>query len=335
MIRTLFFLLAILIMHWVDAQSVGIGTTTPNARAALEINSTTKGLLIPSMTTSQRLAIASPPNGLMVYDTERNLFYHHTGSTWSALLNGEYWIRPSASRSRISNANDSVGIGTNSPTEWLDVDGNIRSRNNINADNDIRATGNVIAGNVVTSGNLVASGVSTLSGDVTTNSDLIINNTTATLQLKSSGDNTGFFQLSGNNVRFGTNSGNTTGNVIVRLNGNDRVSINPSGDIALEGKITTPNTGSVNMLPLSFGQVDNTGTVKSGSGNFTATRVGVGDYRIFCTGISSSSVIVVSTPSVVRFAASFYIAPGVFQIRTLRYCCFDDDDAPFNFVIYQ
>jgi cytoskeletal protein CcmA (bactofilin family) len=333
--RILFFLFAVLTAQFADAQSVGIGTATPNARAALEINSTTKGLLIPSMTTSQRLAIASPPNGLMVYDTERNSFYHYTGTTWSAILNGDYWIRSSASRSRISNPNDSVGIGTNSPTEWLDVDGNIRSRNNINADNDIRATGDVSAGNVVTSGNLVAAGVSTLNGDVTTNSDLIINNTTATFQLKSSGDNKGFFQLSGNNVRFGTNSGNTTGNVIVRLNGSDRVSINPSGDIALEGKITTPNTGSVNMLPLSFGRVGSDGTITGGSGNFTVTKVGVGVYRILCTGISSSSVILTSTPSVIRYAAPFYISSGVVEIRTLRYCCEDEGDAPFNFVIYQ
>jgi hypothetical protein len=73
----------------------------------------------------------------------------------------------------------------------------------------------------------------------------------------------------------------------------------------------------------------------SGSGNFTITKEGIGDYRIFCIGTSSSSVIIVSTPSVVRYAASFFIASGVVQIRTRTYCCQIDEDAPFNFVIYQ
>jgi len=55
-------------------------------------------------------------------------------------------------------------------------------------------------------------GTSLLNGDVTFNSDLILNNTTATLKLKSSNINKGFFQLSGNDVRPGTNSGNGSGN---------------------------------------------------------------------------------------------------------------------------
>ena len=52
------------------AQSVGIGTTTPDAKAALDIRATDKGLLVPRLTASQRAAIASPPQGLMVYQTD-------------------------------------------------------------------------------------------------------------------------------------------------------------------------------------------------------------------------------------------------------------------------
>ena len=37
------FVLALFICHFIKAQSVGIGTTTPNANAALEIKSNTKG----------------------------------------------------------------------------------------------------------------------------------------------------------------------------------------------------------------------------------------------------------------------------------------------------
>lgn len=40
-----------------------------NSKAMLEVNSTGKGVLIPRMTTTQRNAISSPPQGLLVYDT--------------------------------------------------------------------------------------------------------------------------------------------------------------------------------------------------------------------------------------------------------------------------
>src|SRR5688572_7974866 len=63
---------------------VGIGTTNPNASAALEISGTNKGLLITRMTQSQRDAIASPATGLMIYQTDNIAgFYYHNGSLWS------------------------------------------------------------------------------------------------------------------------------------------------------------------------------------------------------------------------------------------------------------
>lgn len=52
--------------------NVGIGTNTPNASAILDIASTTKGLAIPRMTTTERFAIVSPADGLLVYDTTLN-----------------------------------------------------------------------------------------------------------------------------------------------------------------------------------------------------------------------------------------------------------------------
>jgi hypothetical protein len=46
--------------------SLGIGTTTTNSSAALEVNSTTKGILFPRVTLAQRDLIASPAKGLVV-----------------------------------------------------------------------------------------------------------------------------------------------------------------------------------------------------------------------------------------------------------------------------
>jgi hypothetical protein len=50
--------------------NVGIGTATVNASAKVQIDSTTQGFLPPRMTNAQRIAIASPAVGLMVYCTD-------------------------------------------------------------------------------------------------------------------------------------------------------------------------------------------------------------------------------------------------------------------------
>ncbi len=67
--------------------NVGIGTNTPNESAALDINSTTQGLLMPRMTTAQRLAIASPAKGLMVFDNTTNSCWNYDGSSWVNISN--------------------------------------------------------------------------------------------------------------------------------------------------------------------------------------------------------------------------------------------------------
>ena len=73
---------------YLKAGSVGIGTNAPGASAILDISSTTKGLLIPRMTSVQRLAIASPVNGLEVYDTTANTFYFYYNGAWSGISSG-------------------------------------------------------------------------------------------------------------------------------------------------------------------------------------------------------------------------------------------------------
>lgn len=67
-------------------QSVGIGTASPNASAALDIKSTTKGILLPRMTTAQRNAIMAPAAGLLVFDLDKSTFYLYDGDQWLPLL---------------------------------------------------------------------------------------------------------------------------------------------------------------------------------------------------------------------------------------------------------
>lgn len=55
---------------------VGIGNTNPDPSSALDIKSTTQGLLVPRMTTLERTAITTPANSLLVYDTDLESFFH-------------------------------------------------------------------------------------------------------------------------------------------------------------------------------------------------------------------------------------------------------------------
>lgn len=315
------FLLAIIYCNLLTAQTVGIGTNTPNAKAALDISSTSKGLLIPSMTGAQRTAIASPPNGLMVYDTDINQFYHYDGSAWRKIINSTYWNQ-STSRNWVYNSTDSVGIGTSFPAHRLDVNGNIRSRDDLLADGNVIATGNVAAanlsasGNITAAGNIATAGTSLLVGNVTANSDIIINNTGATLQLRNGSNvNTGFFQLSGNNVRMGTNSGNTAGNMVIRMNGTDRVFVDENGnmgvgdatpthkldvngDINLTGEIRKfSQTGNASLTPYCYGFIRSNGTILNGTPNFTVEKIQTGFFRIHCAGVSLTNTVVVAMSS--------------------------------------
>ena len=65
------------------AGSVGIGTTTPDAKAALDISATGKGLLIPRMDSVTRAGIGTPPDGLMVFQTDgRKGFWYAMNNAW-------------------------------------------------------------------------------------------------------------------------------------------------------------------------------------------------------------------------------------------------------------
>jgi hypothetical protein len=76
---------------FLNAQNnVGVGTTTPDASAALDVSSTTQGMLIPRMSLVQRNLIALPATGLLIYQNDNTPgFYMNSGTAavpnWQAL----------------------------------------------------------------------------------------------------------------------------------------------------------------------------------------------------------------------------------------------------------
>jgi len=58
----------------------------PATTSMLDVSSTTKGMLIPRMTSPQRKAIANPEMGLLVYDIDRQTIYLFDGVNWKPML---------------------------------------------------------------------------------------------------------------------------------------------------------------------------------------------------------------------------------------------------------
>src|SRR6478609_5291095 len=77
-------LLLLVIFVQLNAQ-VGVNTTTPHPSAALEIKSTTSGLLIPRIDKSARENMVNPANSLLVYDTTYEMFFYYQNGKWYAL----------------------------------------------------------------------------------------------------------------------------------------------------------------------------------------------------------------------------------------------------------
>lgn len=69
--------------------NVGIGTVTPDPSSILDLSSTDKGLLTPRLTSTQRLAIVNPANGLLVFDIDINcyLYFSSLANSWFSLCN--------------------------------------------------------------------------------------------------------------------------------------------------------------------------------------------------------------------------------------------------------
>ena len=82
--KQFFTLLAAVLLTGSTLAQVGINNENPDASAALDITSTTGGLLVPRMTETQRDAISPAATGLMIYQTDGTAgFYYYNGSSWS------------------------------------------------------------------------------------------------------------------------------------------------------------------------------------------------------------------------------------------------------------
>ncbi|MFD0964083.1 hypothetical protein [Pseudofulvibacter geojedonensis] len=115
-------LLMLLLCTFGTYAQVGIGTTTPDSSAMLDIDSNTSGLLIPRMLETERNAITSPATGLLIYQTDNSPgFYYYNGTIWTTFGGADTdWT---VVGNDMYNANSgNVGVGTNSPSTKFHIE---------------------------------------------------------------------------------------------------------------------------------------------------------------------------------------------------------------------
>ncbi|MDA9970343.1 DUF1566 domain-containing protein [Flavobacteriaceae bacterium] len=109
--------IALMLFTALGYAQVGINTNTPDASSALEIESTTGGILIPRLTQTQRDAITAPATGLMIYQTNQSTgFYFFDGTVWTK-INGVAGPQGEAGSQGIQGAQGDIGLtgATGSP----------------------------------------------------------------------------------------------------------------------------------------------------------------------------------------------------------------------------
>jgi hypothetical protein len=280
--------------YQVIGQNVGIGTQTPHASAALDVSSTTRGLLAPRMTTAQRTAIAAPAKGLLVYDTDVNSLFHFNGSSWANLAagGGGSFSLPFA-----------AAVNLNAPTFQIENAGSgdvlflgASSGSAINAFN----TGNAAAVTVNATNGFGVYAQSFNSIPImalSTNA----NNTLAAIRANNTGGGVGLHATaSKSDAIYGVSTGSSKAGVYGEATG-----INGRGVVG----VTTSNTG--------FGVV---GYNEEGTGVYGRSTNGYGIRGVTNSGIGFAGVYGENTGTAgtgVRGVANFAIGIGVYGTSTL------------------
>lgn len=181
----------------INAQNVGIGTTTP--QYPLEVRTSETGYIMRLRTAKDSIGATT----LLRFTTGANLVAFGDKSSFIGNLTsgGGYNLvfgtaannQNSTEKMRL-NFQGHLGIGTNDPTARLFID-----MTNTSDDNAI-----------------------TINDD----EDPLV-------ELRRNNVELGFWQLTGNDVKIGTTQNNSTGSMILRTNGNDRLMVSPTGDVRI------------------------------------------------------------------------------------------------------
>jgi len=272
----------------IQAQDI---TNTPGTDGDFVITSTTGGILIPTMTETQRDAIGSPATGLMIYQTDNTPgFYYYNGSSW--VINGDGTSTVTGlsdlSDAEASNSNVFLGLnaGINSTGKHNVATGLYALEENTTGENNA-AFGESALGNNVTGHENVAIGVSSLTTNTIGSYNVAL------------GYGAGHFSTGEHNILIGKATEPSSTTVSNELNiGNTIYGTGLYGT----GKV---GIGSANNAPSSTLDVD--GSVKMDL-EFAASDITLDDthYTIVC-----GAGITVTLPTAAGIAGRIYIIKNI------------------------
>ena len=234
----------------------GIGTTTPDASAQLDVSSTTKGFLPPRMTEAERDAISSPADGLLIYQTDGTAgLYVRSSGAWVKLDNVQ----------NINNGTNGVD-GATGPTGQTGATGPQGATGSTGADGATGVTGPLVAG--ISGQTLMHNGTSWIATSSLTN-----NGTTVSILNDAT--------VNGVNIGIGSGSDGTNTSL-----GKNALSLNTSGysSLAVGQGALQRNTSGSNNTAIGFGSL-----------NFNTTghsNISVGTSNLYnnITGSSNTSI---------------------------------------------
>jgi hypothetical protein len=125
--------------------AISAASSVPDASAMLDVQSNTKGFLVPRMTMAERNAITTPATGLLIYQSDNTPgFYYNSGTpaspTWTPLQSSAWSL--------------SGNSGTNPATNFIGTNDNTTVLFKTNSTERMRITNN---GQVIINGNTVRS----------------------------------------------------------------------------------------------------------------------------------------------------------------------------------
>lgn len=352
--NSIYVVLFMFLMQYSMAQ-VGINTTTPDPSSMLDVSSTTKGMLTPRMTTAQKNLIASPANGLLVYDIDLKGFYYYdsTTSTWIRLASENKRNNYKLIKSVADLAAESIaGAGTSyllDSSTFYEINGTINLVKPINLNNayvaGLDANEDVLSfpGGIIFQGNTGGSikNVTLIGGQafniigpgIGTSSSLLVQNTIIVSMTTSVGSISGLGLYYGGVVQFIGNVNGITysniGNCLLDnqawLNSNEGTFEKFTGSFGLIEKgsgFSTVNNADIALDVSTAGLAVGTGTLEGTvfSGATTAPGGYIKGYAAVSTypGYNFSNAWTVNSPGIPR-ESDGAASGNLYLNRTLTY----------------
>ena len=287
--KIIMIILALGITFSIFCQSVGINQTgaAPHSSAILDVESTSKGLLPPRMTTAERNAIINPADGLMIFNTTSESLNYFFGG-WhevSGILQGS--ISSLVCSGAIITGTLTEGVaasGVSAEVGYTGGNGESHSGQTVNSTGVTGLTATTPAGNfAIGAGSLIYSIAGTPLGSGTATFALNIGGKTCSLEITvvppfACGTSTVTFNYKGSSVTYGTVM--SAGRCWLDRNlGATQVATNPNdaaayGDLFQWGRLDDGHQGRTSPTTTTLSSSD-----VPGHGNFILAPSSPYDWR--------------------------------------------------------